>query len=386
MGKHVGCAVVVGVLSFLASAVTGETPTSGPAVPSADRRCDLAVLVASDVQEIARIDAPGTREFAAALADVLKRHGLEVPASLPQQEPASALPAVTQEQLETLQGQPVLNLLDRISYAKPASVSSEEGLLRIDLLTAFALHAPSMGLRLQAAGRLLELAFPDAEGRVPPALVVELTTAVRLAKAVVLESLAAANDGRDAFSMRTLVGVKLASVATQMVTADLLASESPTLESLKQARSRWAEEFASLAKDSANERVVKVLGNVQTYCSRITDAELESLLVRHECRQLLLRFFRALEARDVQVLKSVLAPKTAASLVDSDADALAKSLLGGIPRKVLMVLVGELQRVGSHETRVSCTVVWTGDDGKERTSCRQVPVVKTEDGWRVGAE
>ena len=149
-------AVVAAAVLVTAYATAGQhTPTSASTTKPTSRPTDLAEKLVLEIQQVAKIDAPGASGFAGALAGVLKKHSLPVPEALLTAKPAVALPKLSETQLRTYSSQTMTNLLDHISDVGSRVVDPSEGALRVDLLEAFGRHAPSMALRLEAADRRL---------------------------------------------------------------------------------------------------------------------------------------------------------------------------------------------------------------------------------------
>ncbi|RPI61937.1 MAG: hypothetical protein EHM48_04890 [Planctomycetaceae bacterium] len=388
MGKHLLSLMMAVTLMY--STVLGETTTaSAPASMPTSKPVEFGKNVLSGIDEISVIDAPGAKEFAGSLAAVLKKHSLSVPDTLLNTKPSAALPSLTEEQIRNYSSQTFTNLLDLISHSKSGAIEPAEGALRIDLLEAFCRYAPSMALRLQAADRLLTLVAPYGEGNREYRLVtIDPSSAVEAAKAAVLESLAAARDGRDTFSMQTLIGIMLAKVATQMVGIDMLNQKELTRESLEKLRKQWDDQFAALEKESKDEHSTKVLQNIRKYISiTIPDAhmnaQIESILLRRQCKPLAESFFTALAKRDREALTAVLTPTTAAKLTDKSMDEFVKSVFKGSPSQIRRIMIGGLTE-SAGQISAPCEVFWVDDAGAEHSSNQGLPLVKTDKGLRIG--
>jgi hypothetical protein len=385
MSKHL--LAVVAVATVLASYVPagGETPASAPATMPTSRPTELAAKLIPEIQEVAKLDAPGAQGFAGALAGVLKKHSLNAPEALLNAKPSATLPSLTEEQVRSYSSQTVMNLLGPISYASPEVLSPAEWALRLDLLEAFCQYAPSMALRLQAADYLLKLASPG--GNPPSTLLVDPHRAVEAARMAVTESLAAARDGRDTLSMKTLVGTRLVIVSTTMVGIDLLNLKELTKESLEKARKQWDEQFAALEKDAKDDESKKGVALIRKYYSApFTDAQVDAMLLPGQCKPVAEAFFKALEKRDRDALKGLLTPTTAAKLAGKDVGALVKEMFGGTPRQIRLLSIGGLHSGGGEGEgfSVPCNVLWVDEEGKEHTARPEIHIVKTDKGWLVG--
>jgi len=386
MGKHLLALAALAALCASDVLIAGQTPASAPATELATRPVELAAKLVLEIQEVAKIDAPGAEGFASVLAGVLKKHSLPVPEAILKAEPSAALPKLTEKQLENYSSQAVKNLLDHISDDRPGKVGAGEGALRIDLLEAFSRYAPRMELRLDAAYWLLKMALPGGEKGVQPSLMVDPHRAVEAARTAVTESLAAARDGRDSLSTRSRARLLLRRVTSRMIGIDLLNLKEPTRESLEKARKQWDEQFAALEKDALDEYSKEVLTSIRTYLSvPFTDAQVEAMLLPRKCMPIAEAFFQALEKRDREALKVLLTPTTAAKLLDKDLNALAKGMFGGTPRQIRLLSIGGLTTSGRDEgVSVPCNVIWVDEDGKEHTSRPEIHIVKTDKGWLVG--
>lgn len=218
-----------------------------------------------------------------------------------------------------------------------------------------------------------------------PEVLVDPLKAVEVAKAAVTESLAAARDGRDTFSMRTLVATLLGKVANSMIGSDILNLKEPTRESLEKARKQWDEQLATLEKDAKDDGAKKVLASVRSNWSvPFTDAQIEAMLLPGQCKPVVAAFYRAFEKRDREALKALLTPKTAAAIADKDMTALVKDMFANTPRQIRLVSIAKirLERGGSAE--VPCNVKWVDEDGKEHRLSQDLHMVKTDKGWLVG--
>jgi hypothetical protein len=243
-----------------------------------------------------------------------------------------------------------------------------------------------MSLRISAADRLLALALPDEDRDPRSAFQVDPHQAVEVAQAAVSESLAAARDGRDTASMRSLVGLQLAKVATTMVGVDLLNLKDISRQSLEQCFKQWDERFAALEKDARDDDSKRVLANIRKETSRptITDGLVDAMLLPRQCKPVMEAFFRALDNRDKEAMKAVHTPTTAAKLAEVDIDAWVKEMFGETPVQIRLLSTRARYQRSQDDISIPCNVLWVDQDGVEHLSLQIMPVVKTEKGWLIG--
>ena len=356
-------------------------------LPPTPKPVELATTLLPTLQQVATVEAPGGEGFVSALAGVLKKHGSAVPESLLKGKPSATLPMLTEQQVchvTSLMG----DLLMHIVYRQCKAAGLQDGPLLADLLEAYAQYAPSMTLRLGAAQYLVTFAMPqdDPENRRRLTIPVDPGRALAAAKTAVTESLAAAKDGRDTLSMRTLAGMQLVKVAVTMVGLDLVSQKEPTGESLAKTRKQWDDLFAGMEKDATDDTTKSVLASTRQYLAQqFTDREIEGILLSRELRPLAEAFYKALEKRDRKALEAVLTPATAIMLKDKDMNVLMKDVVGGAARQVRLISTGTPRPGHAPALNMSCTIVWVDEEGKEHTSYPDgLPFIKTEKGWRIG--
>lgn len=362
-------------------------PATAPASQPASAPTEFAAKLLPEIQAIAKLDLPGAEGFAAALAGVLKKHAIDVPADLLKGVPSEKLPKLTKEQVQGWLDAKITNALGTIANVEHPPVGTAEAALRTDLLEAWASYAPSIFLRVDAAHRMLMWTLPDECVRsFGYGFIVDGGRAVKVANAAVLESFAAVQDGRDDASMKTLVGIKLAEVSTEMVGIEILQQPQPTKESLEKTRKDWDGKFAVIdqgLKDDDSKRTMAMIRKMLQ--QPWTDAQIEAMLLPSQLKPVAEAFFKALEKQDRDALKAVLTAKTAGKLEGKEVAALVKDMFGEVPSKIRLASIGAISTTGPEQgLTVPCNVLWTDKDGKEHSKRPEMHVVKTDKGWRVG--
>jgi len=370
-------------------------PRPIPPIPPTPAPTSPVARIVSVTESLAKMDVGAGRAFAWDLVRGLAKHEktlaeqkVEWPEALRALKdgprPEAGGPSDAERQRICDQTEPLLRAANEMDPDGPPERTCPAK-LGVELLVAAAEKCPSASGRVLAAGRLLERCLPDAEGRRAPLEELSPGMAARAYEAALGRALEMLAKGPSEDAAKGLLIAAVVNPVGRYFLVDAMASGAPDAGAIRKRAGEWLAQLAAArraedpeANRLAVEMAIKALEAVKAKAGEIAETAVRDAAVEALAKKILLAVNTENRAQALECLTA----KSGEAL--AKAESLRAAFTGREDTKdVLYRGVGPAYSLGGREYVTVCyRMVDTA--GRGAGAAKEMGLVKTETGWRLG--